>query len=80
MSGGDGERPGRRSRARSGDDGVPYLRVGQWISLVSWTRDDDRWQYRTVSGELLGRDGTTWRLRVDGKDRVMSAQDWAFFT
>ena len=59
---------------------VPYLRRGQFISLVHWTRCDGEWTYSTVVGEYASRDETYWHLTVRGKATLLPRADWAVFS
>lgn len=58
---------------------VPYLRHGQLISLIRWTRVSGEWKYTTLLAEYLHRDDASWHLVVAGKRATLSRAEWAIF-
>lgn len=80
----DGGRPvraRRRSEAHHEDFvAVPYLRQGQSISLIRWTRDASGWTYTTLLVEYRYRDDADWHVVADGENTRMSRDVWAIFT
>lgn len=71
----------RRTGASRNDDfiAVPYLRQGQFISLIRWTRDADEWTYTTLLVEYRHRDDISWHVIVDGEPTIMQRDEWAIF-
>ncbi|MFF2050987.1 hypothetical protein ACFVU2_05240 [Leifsonia sp. NPDC058194] len=58
---------------------VPYLRQGQLISLIQWTKADGEWTYTTLLVEYRHRDDTSWHVIVDGEPAVMNRAEWSIF-
>jgi hypothetical protein len=58
---------------------VPYLRQGQLISLIRWTKDADEWTYATLLVEYHHRDETSWHVVLDGEPTRMNRDEWAIF-
>ena len=63
------------------DDGfaVPYLRPGQYISLVHWTRLRDGWRYSTILVQYVSRDDGRWNVLLRGEAASLSRGEWALF-
>ncbi|OJX80323.1 hypothetical protein [Leifsonia sp. 71-9] len=59
---------------------VPYLRQGQLISLIRWTKEDGEWTYATLLVEYGHRDDTDWHVIVDGEPVRMNRDEWAIFS
>ncbi len=59
---------------------VPYLRQGQLISLIRWTKNGGEWKYTTVLAEYLHRDEEHWYLVVDGQTARLDRSEWAIFS
>lgn len=58
---------------------VPYLRKGQLVSLIRWTKVKGEWKYTTLLGEYLHRDEGSWYLIVEGKQAQLDREQWAIF-
>lgn len=71
----------KQSQERTQDEpnGAPYLRLGQWVSLIHWEFQDHQWNYRTLAGPYIGRDHAGWTIEVDGEARVLSRDEWSLF-
>ncbi|NUU05902.1 hypothetical protein [Leifsonia sp. C5G2] len=63
------------------DDGfaVPYLRPGQFISLVHWSRSRDGWRYSTILVQYVSRDDGRWNVLLRGEAASLSRGEWALF-
>ncbi|CAM5379669.1 hypothetical protein [Leifsonia shinshuensis] len=81
MSTPDAERL-HRSSAFSRDDfaAVPYLRHGQSISLIHWSRVDGDWCFATILGEYVHRDECYWYLVIQGANVRLDRAEWAIFS
>ena len=60
-------------------DPVPYLRHGQFVSLIRWTRERGEWRYSTVVAQYDSRDSTYWYLHVRGVAAHLPRAEWAIF-
>jgi ATP-dependent DNA ligase len=58
---------------------VPYLRQGQHISLIHWTRAAGEWSYQTVLVEYHHRDDSSWHVVIDGEQVRLNREEWAIF-
>ncbi|MGN6760736.1 MAG: hypothetical protein ACTHJI_05340 [Leifsonia sp.] len=58
---------------------VPYLRQGQLISLIHWSRVSDEWKYSTILAEYLHRDENSWYLVINGSRARLDRSEWAIF-
>ena len=58
---------------------VPYLRQGQLISLIRWSRIGGEWKYTTILAEYLHRDEDSWYLVVAGQRARLDRSEWAIF-
>jgi hypothetical protein len=74
-------RAGARSDSPRVDDfvAVPYLRQGQLISLIRWTKSSGEWTYTTLLAEYHHRDDTSWHVVVEGEPIEMKRDEWAIF-
>lgn len=63
------------------DDGfaVPYLRQGQFISLVHWSRSREGWRYNTILVQYVSRDDGRWNVLLRGEATSLSRAEWALF-
>ncbi len=59
---------------------VPYLRPGQLISLIRWTKIAGEWTYTTLLVEYRHRDDTSWHVVVEGSEARMSRAEWSIFS
>jgi hypothetical protein len=59
---------------------VPYLRQGQLISLIRWTKAVGEWRYTTLLVEYRHRDDTSWYVVVDGEAARLDRREWAIFS
>lgn len=58
---------------------VPYLRPGQFISLVRWSRSRDGWLYNTVLVQYVSRDDSRWNVLLRGEAATFPRAEWALF-
>jgi hypothetical protein len=58
---------------------VPFLRHGQTVSLIRWSRVDGDWKYTTILGQYLHRDEHYWYLVVQGTRARLERSEWAIF-
>ncbi|MBN9631078.1 hypothetical protein [Leifsonia sp. TF02-11] len=72
---------GSRSYDLTRDDhaAVPFLRHGQSVSLIRWSRVDGDWCYTTVLGQYVHRDERYWYLVVRGVSARLDRAEWAIF-
>lgn len=58
---------------------VPYLRIGQLISLVHWDRVAGDWKYTTLLVEYAGRDDQHWNVVTHGQRMTLARDEWSIF-
>ena len=60
---------------------VPYLRIGQLISLIHWDRDRvaGDWKYTTMLVEYAGRDDKHWNVVAQGRSMTLARDEWLIF-
>ena len=58
---------------------IPYLRNGQFISLIRWDRVAGDWKYTTLLAQYCGRDEKTWQVIAQGRPMILDRAEWAIF-
>ncbi len=60
--------------------GIPHLRAGEAITLISWRRTKQGWAFDVRAGSYVAHNTTHWLLQ-SGTDRVvLPISEWSLFS
>lgn len=60
--------------------GIPHLRTGEAITLISWRRTRQGWAFDVRGGHYLAHNTTHWLLQCGTERVVLPFSDWSLFS
>ncbi|WP_460631302.1 hypothetical protein [Leifsonia lichenia] len=60
--------------------GIPHLRSGEAISLISWRRTRNGWAFDVRSGQYVAHNPTHWLLQGETGRVVLPISEWSLFS
>jgi hypothetical protein len=60
--------------------GIPHLRAGETITLISWRRTRQGWAFDVRGGQYVAHNSSQWLLQIDADRIVLPISDWSLFS
>ena len=60
--------------------GIPHLRVGEAITLISWRRTRNGWAFDIRAGQYVAHNPTHWLLQADSERVILPLSEWSLFS